>query len=219
MRCSIVWMSVLRSSLRCCSSSSSVSPSQVQTLFRSEFSCCHCCWFCFVRISLLRSWACRSSQRSITPRLQRVREQAAYAVSYTINQPYMHAGQVVVWRYLTSGTQSCWDLPVQTRCLPPPSAHSPSSSLCQYCRDTLPAAASTEYIYSDYNRYSRIGWNILTRLQRFLNLESRNIHIPCMRCPVLCLWACDCGCCPVVAGGSGWHPEGERASLTRQPPL
>lgn len=40
-----------------------------------------------------------------------------------------------------------------------------------------------------------------------------------MRCPVLCSWACDCGCCPVVAGGSGWHPEGERASLTRQPPL
>lgn len=67
MRCCIVWMSVQRSSLRCCSSSSSVSPSQVQTLFRSEFSCCHCCWFCFVRISLLRSWACRSSQRSITP--------------------------------------------------------------------------------------------------------------------------------------------------------
>lgn len=67
MRCSMVWISVQSSGLRCCSSSSSVCTSQVQMFFRSEFSCCHCCWFCFVRISLLRSWACRSSQRSITP--------------------------------------------------------------------------------------------------------------------------------------------------------
>lgn len=64
---SMDWMSVL-SSRRCsCSSSSSVSPSQVQMLFRSDMNCCHFWRFCFVLSSLLRACAWRSSHRSITP--------------------------------------------------------------------------------------------------------------------------------------------------------
>lgn len=152
MRSSIVWMSVLRSSLCCCSSSSSVCSSHIHTLFRSEFSCCHCCWFCFVRISLLRSWACRSSQRSITPNMQDVREW----VSMTIKAIVQFIPLVVnictqcKWRmnyYLMFGTLSCWDLPAQRLCPPPLSAQSPSFSLCRYCHGTHPAVASTGCMY------------------------------------------------------------------------
>lgn len=71
MRSSMAWISVLASSLRCCSNSSSAWSSQVHMLLRSELNCCHCCRFCFMRSSLLRACACSSSQRSITPIGQR----------------------------------------------------------------------------------------------------------------------------------------------------
>lgn len=63
----MVCRSVLRPSPLCRWSSSSVCSIQLQMLFRSELNCCHCCRFCFIRSSLLRAWACRSSQRSMTP--------------------------------------------------------------------------------------------------------------------------------------------------------
>lgn len=64
---SMVWMSVLSARCWSLSSSSSVSPSQAQMLLRSELNCCHFWRFCFILNSLLIAWACRSSQRSITP--------------------------------------------------------------------------------------------------------------------------------------------------------
>lgn len=64
---SIVCMSVLRSRRWSFSSSSSVSPNQVQMLLRSELNCCHCWRFCFILSSLLRAWAWINSHLSITP--------------------------------------------------------------------------------------------------------------------------------------------------------
>lgn len=62
----------------------------------------------------------------------------------TFHVGYINAELVVVYYYQMSGTLSYWDLPVQKLCLPPPSAQSPSSSLCQYCHDIHPTVASTE---------------------------------------------------------------------------
>lgn len=57
---------------------------------------------------------------------------------------YLNAELVLVYHYQMSGTLSYWDLPVQTLCLPPLSAQSPSSSLCQYCHGIHPTVASIE---------------------------------------------------------------------------
>lgn len=192
MRSSMVCRSVLRSSPLCCSSSPSVCSIQLQMLFRSELNCCHCCRFCFIRSSLLRAWACRSSQRSMTPAAQPHHHLNIISI-------IIHVHYYSVLLYPRFETLSCWRWRDPRPCRPHLSAQIPHALLHLYCHDIPPAAASDNT--NVFTRCSSIqGSNITTWYS--------DLRIPCTWCPARGRWGFDCGWCSRSAeDGSSWCSE------------